>query len=108
LLFGADHDRIPVNIRIFNKIGNAYGFLIDNAYIVDFDNNTEFMLSAVINCNTNGIYNDEEYDYDGLGFPFMKNIGEVIYQYELKRKRVNKPDLSEFRITYDLPRSNSR
>jgi hypothetical protein len=108
LLFGADHDRIPDNIRIFNKIGNAYGFLIDNAYIVDFDNNTEFMLSAVINCNTNGIYNDEEYDYDGLGFPFMKNIGEVIYQYELKRKRVNKPDLSEFRITYDLPRSNSR
>jgi hypothetical protein len=107
LLFGNDHNPIPDNIRIFNKVGNAYGFLIDNAYIVDFDNNIVFMLSAVINCNTNGIYNDGEYDYDGLGYPFMKNIGELIYQYELKRKRVNKPDLSEFRISYDLPRSNS-
>jgi len=108
LLFGTDHDPIPDNIRIFNKIGNAYGFLIDNAYIVDFDNNVEFMLSAVINCNTNHIYNDGEYDYDKLGYPFMKNIGRIIYQYELKRKRVNKPDLSEFRFTYDLPHSNSQ
>lgn len=106
LLFGADHHPIPDNIRIFNKVGNAYGYLIDNAYIVDFANNVEFMLSAVINCNTNGIYNDGEYDYDKLGYPFMKNIGEIIYQYELKRKRVNKPDLSEFKITYDLPSAN--
>lgn len=101
LLFGNDHDSIPPGLRIFNKIGNAYGYLIDNAYIVDFDHNVEFMLSAVINCNTDGIYNDNSYDYDSLGYPFMKNIGRVVYQYELKRNRMNKPDLSEFKFQYD-------
>lgn len=106
LLFGNDRNPIPNNIRIFNKIGNAYGYLVDNAYIVDFENNIEFMLSAVINCNTDGIYNDSQYDYDSLGYPFMKNIGSIIYQYELKRKRMNKPDLSEFKITYDRPSAN--
>lgn len=101
LLFGNDRDTIPPGIRIFNKIGNAYGYLTDNAYIVDFDHNVEFMLSAVINCNTDGIYNDGEYDYDSLGYPFMKNLGQLIYQYELKRNRMNKPDLSEFILQYD-------
>lgn len=36
-MFGDKTDNIPANIRIFNKIGDSYGYLIDNAYIVDFD-----------------------------------------------------------------------
>ncbi|HEX5168316.1 MAG TPA: serine hydrolase [Cyclobacteriaceae bacterium] len=101
LLFGNDHDQIPSGLRIFNKIGDAYGYMIDNAYVVDFDHNVEFMLSAVINCNTDGIYNDEKYDYENIGYPFMKNIGQAVYHYELKRNRMNKPDLSEFKFQYD-------
>ena len=27
----------PANLRIFNKVGDAYGYLIDNAYIANFD-----------------------------------------------------------------------
>ncbi len=101
LLFGKDKDPVPPSIRIFNKIGDAYGYLIDNAYVVDFDHGVEFMLSAVINTNTDGIFNDGEYDYETIGFPFMKNLGQLIYRYELKRKRTRKPDLSEFKFQYE-------
>jgi len=101
LMYGDGKKTIPANIRIFNKPGNAYGFIIDNAYIVDLGNSVEFMLSAVINTNLDGIYNDGKYEYHKLGYPFMKNLGRTIYKYELKRKRKYKPDLSEFRIKYD-------
>jgi hypothetical protein len=101
LMFGDDRAEIPANIRIFNKIGNAYGYLIDNAYIVDFDNHIEFMLSAVIATNTDQIYNDDKYDYEKLGYPFMKKLGRLVYNYELGRKRLIKPDLEEFRMVYD-------
>lgn len=104
LMFGADRDRIPEHIRIFNKVGNAYGYLIDNAYIVDFKNGVEFMLSAVINTNTDGIYNDGKYDYETLGYPFFKNLGQLIYTYELERNRLVKPDLSGFNMKYDYQR----
>ena len=93
LLYGAN-DPVNKNIRIFNKVGDAYGFLIDAAYVVDFENQIEYMLSAVIHCNADGIYNDNRYEYETVGFPFMKHLGEVIHQYEKERKRVNKPDLS--------------
>ena len=101
LMFGEKKKRIPANIRIFNKVGDAYGYLLDNAYIVDFKNNIEFMLSAVINTNTDGIYNDSKYEYHKIGFPFMRNLGKAVYKYELKRRRVRKPDLSPFKMKYD-------
>lgn len=101
LMFGEDKSKIPSNIRIFNKVGDAYGYLIDNAYIVDFDNKIEFMLSAVIHTNTDGVYNDGNYEYKTLGYPFMKNLGQLIYTYELKRKKDHLPDLSAFKMPYD-------
>lgn len=101
LLYGAQKEPLPKNIRIFNKPGDAYGQMIDVAYITDFDKNIEFFLSAAINCNTDGVLNDDKYDYDTIGLPFMKNLGQVIYNYELKRKKAFQPDLSSFKITYD-------
>ena len=104
LMFGQEKESIPNNIRIFNKVGDAYGYLIDNAYIIDFDNDVEFMLSAVINVNTDGIYNDGVYAYDSLGFPFFKNLGNLVYEYELNRERKHKPNLSKFVLPYDRAR----
>jgi len=101
LLYGSQKAPLPKNIRIFNKEGDAYGELVDIAYVVDFDKKVEFFLSAAINCNTDGIVNDDKYDYDSIGFPFMKNLGQAIYNYELKRKKTYQPDLSSFKIYYD-------
>ncbi|WP_128545885.1 serine hydrolase [Larkinella soli] len=101
LMFGDTKSRMPASIRIFNKVGDAYGYLIDNAYIVDFDRNVEFLLSAVIYCNEDGIFNDDKYDYQTVGFPFLANLGRIIFDYEVKRKRPVTPDLSRFRVRYD-------
>ena len=100
-MYGTDKGSKPKHIRIFNKEGDAYGFLTDVAYIVDFEKNIEFMLSASIYCNRDGILNDNKYDYDTLGYPFMKHLGEIIYNYELNRERKHAPDLSVFRMQYD-------
>jgi hypothetical protein len=102
LLFGAEKGSLPENIRIFSKEGDAYGHLIDAAYIVDHKNKIEFFVSAIIYCNSDGILNDDKYDYDSIGKPFMKNLGRVMYDYELKRVYKIKPDLSPFLFTYDF------
>ena len=101
LLYGAEERVMPKTIRIFNKVGEAYGQLTDAAYIVDYDRNIEFILSATINCNSNQILNDNTYDYEKVGYPFMRDLGKLIYQYEIKRDRYFKPDLSAFKFTYD-------
>jgi len=101
LLMGSQKGELPKNIRIFNKVGDAYGQLIDVAYIVDFDKKVEFFLSAAIYCNSDGILNDDKYDYETVGFPFMKNIGQVIYEHELKREKKILPDLESLKFEYD-------
>lgn len=99
LLYGGK-GKMDDAIRIFNKEGDAYGFLTDAAYIVDFTNKVEFLLSATIYCNSDGIFNDDHYDYDSIGYPFLKNLGRAFYEYELQRPRKHQPDLSAFKMEY--------
>jgi hypothetical protein len=98
--FRAGRSPVPPYIRIFNKPGWSYGFLTDIAYIADFKNNVEFMLSGTIYVNRDGVLNDDKYEYEEVGWPFFKGVGEIIYQYELGRRRAYQPDLSRFRIDY--------
>jgi hypothetical protein len=101
LFYGGDSLAvINPDIRIFNKVGDSYGYDIDNAYIVDFKNKVEFMLTAVVQSNEDGIYNDNKYEYKTVCLPFMKNIGQVIYQYELKRHKRYLPDLKKIKFVY--------
>lgn len=100
LMYGNTKERIPANIRIFNKIGDAYGFIIDNAYVVDFQNKVEFLLTAVAAVNENGVFNDGNYEYEEEGFPFMEKLGKAIYQHELKRKKKHLPNLEKFELQY--------
>ncbi|MFY7900487.1 MAG: serine hydrolase [Chitinophagaceae bacterium] len=102
LLYGSEKVTPNNNIRIFNKVGDAYGFLTDIAYIVDFEKGIEFMVSATILCNSDGIFNDNNYDYDSVGFPFMKNLGKLLYDYESKRKKRFQPDLKTFEMKYAI------
>ncbi len=93
--------KIPDYIRSFNKTGWSHGFLTDVCYIVDFKNNVEFMLSACIYTNKDGILNDNKYEYIEAGYPFFREIGEKIYEYELKRERHVSPDLRKWKLKYD-------
>jgi hypothetical protein len=85
-MFGDSKDVIPDNIKIYSKSGLAYGYLTDNAYIVDDINKIEFFLSATIHVNENQIYNDDNYEYDEIGLPFLAKLGRLIYDYELKNR----------------------
>ena len=98
LMYGGDAETIPGHIRIFNKVGDAYGFLTDAAYIVDFKNKIEFILSATIYTNDNQTFNDNNYEYDEVGLPFLENLGKAIYEVELEREREYQPDLSAFQL----------
>jgi hypothetical protein len=52
--------------------------------------------------------NDDKYDYDAIGLPFLYQLGKVFYQYELKRKRKFAPDLSRFSIEYKKQTNDGR
>lgn len=93
--------QMPPHVRVFNKVGWAYGFLTDVSYVADFEHKTEFMLAATMYVNSDEIVNDSQYDYDNIGHPFLYHLGQTIYQYELNRKRKHLPDLSEFKINYE-------
>jgi hypothetical protein len=99
-LFKAGKTKLPSYIRVFNKPGWTYGYLTDVAYIADFKNKVEFMLSGCIYTNADGVLNDDKYDYDSIGYPFFKETGNIIYQYELKRERKFVPNLESFRLDY--------
>jgi hypothetical protein len=87
LLFGDSKESIPSNIKIYNKVGYAYGSLTDCAYIQDKKNSVEFMVTATILVNSDGIFNDNVYEYDEIGIPFLDALGDELYKIEKNRKR---------------------
>jgi len=86
-MFGDTKDDIPKNIKIYNKVGFAYGTLTDCAYITDTKNDVEFLLTATILVNKNGVFNDDIYAYDEVGIPFLAELGRQLYTYNLNRKK---------------------
>ena len=52
--------RMPSHIRVFNKVGWAYGFLTDVSYVLDKKNNIDYMLSATVYVNSDGVVNDSK------------------------------------------------
>jgi hypothetical protein len=91
--FSDSSHKIPDHIRIFNKVGWAYGFMTDVSYVLDTKNNIDYMLSATIYVNSDGVVNDSKYDEETVGFPFFDKIGRAIYSYELSRSHQHKPTL---------------
>ncbi|GAB3808490.1 hypothetical protein GCM10028819_47650 [Spirosoma humi] len=102
------HHRLPQDVRVFNKVGWAYGFLTDASYVVDFKNKVEYMLTATLYTNSDGILNDDKYEYETVGHPFLYQLGQTIYQHELKRKRKYTPNLNSFRIRYEKRATDNR
>ena len=59
---------------------------IDDIYIVDEKNQIEFILTATILVNKDGIFNDDKYEYDEIGIPFLAALGREFYNFEINRK----------------------
>jgi hypothetical protein len=92
---------IPPHIRVFNKVGWAYGFLTDVSYVIDTKHNIDYMLSATVYVNSDGVINDSKYDEESMGFPFFRELGKAVYQYELQRPRTQKAPLKMNGIVYE-------
>ena len=67
-------------IRVYNKIGQAYGTTIDNGLIKNYQDNIEFILTATIYTNKNKVINDNLYEYDDIAIPFLAKLSRGIYQ----------------------------
>ncbi|HSK12580.1 MAG TPA: serine hydrolase [Phnomibacter sp.] len=91
---------MPPSVRVFNKVGWAYGFLTDVSYVADFDKGLEYLLAATVYVNSNETLNDGTYDYETLGWPFMYELGQAMYRYEQQRQRPRAPDLESIRLKY--------
>ncbi|UWX55934.1 class A beta-lactamase-related serine hydrolase [Maribacter litopenaei] len=86
-IYGDTKETIPSTMEIYNKVGFAYGTLTDCAYIKDTKNKVDFMLTATILVNKDGIFNDDAYEYEEIGIPFLAELGREIYKLELQRTR---------------------
>ncbi len=81
-IYGDSTNTIDRQIRIYNKVGVAYGALTDISYIRDYQKDIEFFLSATIYVNQNQIVNDNLYEYDDTGIPFLAELARQVYKLE--------------------------
>ena len=79
-IYGNEEIALNKNIRVYNKIGQAYGTSIDNGLIKNYQDNIEFILTAIIYTNKNKIINDNLYEYDEIAIPFLAKLSKAIYQ----------------------------
>jgi hypothetical protein len=75
LFFGQEASPRNNKIELCNIVGLAYGFMTDVCHVKDPDNGTEFFLSATLYLNENNTFGTGVYEYEKLGFPFMKSLG---------------------------------
>lgn len=61
---------------IYSKAGKAYGFRIENAYVVDTKTKKGFFLTVNVLANPNRVMNDGAYAYDQVADPFIHALGE--------------------------------
>ena len=80
-----DSVKIPHHLRLLNKVGWAYGYLTDAAYIIDEATGVEFILTGTIHVNENQVYNDGVYEYEEVGLPFFGELGRAVLRHERAR-----------------------
>ncbi len=65
-------------LRVWNKVGLAYGFTVENAYVEDRATGRGFFVAVVLYTNPNGTVNDGVYAYDDVAMPFHARLGEAL------------------------------
>lgn len=72
--------------KVANKIGVAYGFTVDNAWIVNEKRKLSFFLAAVVYTNSDGVLNDNRYDYTTIAKPLFADLAEVAARLAVDRQ----------------------
>ena len=85
-MFGDTKDRIPEHIDISNKVGYAYGYLTDCALIEDNKHGVSFLITATIHVNKDEIFNDDVYEYESVGIPFLAEVGRQLHHYYVEKE----------------------
>jgi hypothetical protein len=85
---GNSMERLDSNVIVMNKVGQFFGYLTDCSYIKDVKNNKDFFVSSVIYVNESEVINGGKYEYTTIGIPFLHRLGQILYNYELKREVV--------------------
>ena len=79
-IHGTDTILNNTDIRVYNKIGQAYGTSTDSAFIKNYKEDVEFFLTATIYTNENKIINDNIYEYGETAIPFLSKLSKAIYK----------------------------
>ena len=79
-IHGMDTILKSTDIRVYNKVGQAYGTSTDSAYIKNYKEDVEFFLTATIYTNKNEIINDNIYEYRDTAIPFLSRISKTLYK----------------------------
>jgi hypothetical protein len=65
-------------VRVYGKGGRAYGFAVENAYVVDETSHRAVFVAATIYANDNETLNDDQYEYETLADPFIEALGRFV------------------------------
>ena len=79
-IHGMDTVLKKTDVRVYNKIGQAYGTSTDTAYIKNYKKDIEFFLTATIYTNNNEIINDDIYEYSDIAIPFLSKLSNILYK----------------------------
>lgn len=80
-LFGENPITENKDWQVFNKVGMAYGTLTDNAWIHNKVTKENFFLTATILVNQNEIFNDNLYEYESIGIPFLNRLSWKVTEW---------------------------
>jgi hypothetical protein len=65
-------------LTLADRIGLAYGFATETAYVLDRETGRSFFLAATILANTDGVLDDDVYDYETVAFPWLADVAELV------------------------------
>lgn len=74
-------------VKVYGKSGRAYGFSVENVYIMSQRTGRGFFLACALYANDNDLLNDDNYEYMSVGTPFLARMGVI-----LARKAFREPE----------------
>jgi hypothetical protein len=80
-LRGIERVRARGQFLIHSKVGQAFGFLIANAYVVDKATGRAFFLIASVYANPDETMNGDTYAYDAVSFPVLADVGDAFCRH---------------------------